>query len=66
VFSKLTMSENSICKHCKKLVNDHTNEELFSCKLEIAKTDEKTRTEEDVINDFNKIKGGEFHRMSEN
>jgi fructose-1-phosphate kinase PfkB-like protein len=31
------MNEDSICKHCKKPVIDHTNEELFSCKLEIEK-----------------------------
>ena len=60
------MKENSICEHCKKPFVKHTKEELLSSKLEIIKKTEDARTEEDVIDDFNKIKGGEFHRMSEN
>ncbi len=60
------MNENSICEHCKKPVNDHSNEELFSCKLEIEKKDEAAREEQGVIDDFNEIKSGEFYRMSGN
>jgi len=60
------MNENPICEHCKKPVNNHTNEELFSCKLEIEKKAEAVREEQGVIDDFNKIKSGEFYRMSGN
>ncbi len=57
------MNENAICKHCKKPVNDHSNEELFLCKLEIEKKDEVTRSEQGVIDDFNEIKSDEFYRV---
>ncbi len=60
------MNENSICRHCKKPVNNHTKEELFSCKLEIEKKVEVAREEQGVIDDFNEIKSGEFYRMSGN
>ncbi len=52
------MNENSICEHYKKPVNNHTNEELFSCKLEIEKKAEAAREEQGVIDDFNEIKSG--------
>lgn len=60
------MSKNSICSHCKKPMDKHTKEELFTCQLEIAKKAESERTEKEAIDDFNEIKKGEFHRMSEN
>ena len=60
------MNKNTICSKCKKSLDDHTKNELFSCQLEIAKNIEAEKTEKEIIDDFNKIKSGEFHRMGEN
>ncbi len=60
------MNKNTICSNCKKSVDDHTKNELLSCQLEIAKNIESEKTEKQIIDDFNKIKRAEFHRMGEN
>ncbi len=60
------MNKNAICSNCKKSLDDHTKNELLSCQLEIAKNIELEKTEKEIIDDFNKIKSGEFHRMGEN
>jgi len=59
------MSKNSLCDHCKKPMDDHTKNELISCKLENAKNDESELTDEEVTKYFNEIKSGEFSRMGE-
>jgi len=59
------MNKNAICSNCKKPLDDHTKNELLSCQLEIAKNIELGKTEKEIIDDFNKIKSGEFHRMGE-
>ena len=61
-----TMSENSICKHCKRPKDEHTRNESLECALEIAKSTEPDLTEEELTKYFNEIKGGEFSRMKEN
>jgi len=60
------MNKNAICSNCKKSLDDRTKNELLSCQLEIAKNVESEKTEKEIIDDFNKIKSGEFHRMGEN
>ena len=60
------MNKNTICSNCKKSLDDHTKNELLSCQLKIAKNIESEKTEKEIIDDFNKIKSGEFHRMGEN
>ncbi len=60
------MNKNAICSNCKKLLDDHTKNELLSCQLEITKNIESEKTEKEIIDDFNEIKSGEFHRMGEN
>ena len=54
-----------ICSNCSRPVDDHTKKELVSCMLEIAKTSNLELTDEDVTEYFNKIKSGEFFRMTE-
>ncbi len=60
------MNKNAICSKGKKSLDDHTKNELLSCQLEIAKIIESEKTEKEIIDDFNKIKSGDFHRMGEN
>ena len=60
------MSENPICKHCKRPKDEHTSNESFACALEIAKSIETDLTEEELTKYFNEIKSGEFSRMKEN
>jgi len=60
------MNKNTICSNCKKSLDDHTKNELLSCQLEITKNIESEKTEKEIIDDFNEIKSGEFHRMGEN
>jgi len=60
------MNKNAICSNCKKSLDDHTKNELLACQLEITKNIESEKTEKEIIDDFNKIKSGEFHRMGEN
>jgi len=60
------MNKNAICSNCKKSLDDHTKNELLSCQLEITKNIELEKTEKEIIDDFNEIKSGEFHRMGEN
>ena len=61
-----TMSENSICKHCKRPKDEHTRNESLACALEIAKSTEPDLTEDELTKYFNEIKSGEFSRMKEN
>jgi len=60
------MNKYLICGNCKKAIGEHTKDELFSCNLEIAKKDESQITEKEILDEFNEIKSGEFHRMGEN
>ncbi|MGQ0377137.1 MAG: hypothetical protein ACT4OW_06515 [Nitrososphaerota archaeon] len=53
------------CRHCSKLIDEHTKKELTSCMLEIAKTTDSELTDEEVTEYFNKIKSSEFFRMSQ-
>lgn len=56
---------NEICSHCSRSVDEHTKKELVSCMLEIAKKTDSGLTDEEVTEYFNKVKSGEFFRMSE-
>ena len=41
------------------------HQQKFLHGLKIAKNIESEKTEKEIINDFNEIKSGEFHRMGE-
>jgi hypothetical protein len=56
---------NEICSYCSRSVDEHTKKELLSCMLEIAKKTDSGLTDEEVAEYFNKVKSGEFFRMSQ-
>ena len=58
------MTKNLICGNCNRLIAKHTQDELFSCQLQIAKKAESKITENEIIDNFNEIKSGEFSRMN--
>lgn len=57
------MKKSDICENCKKPITDHTQGELLSCSLEIAKNQNLPESDDDIINSFNAIKSGEASRM---
>jgi len=57
------MKKSDVCENCKKLITQHTQDELLSCSLEIAKNENLPENDDDVINSFNAIKSGEASRM---
>lgn len=57
------MKKSGVCENCKKPITDHTQDELLSCSLEIAKKENLPENDDDVINSFNAIKSGEASRM---
>ena len=57
------MVNSSICGNCKKLLDKHTREELFLCKLKINDTTNSELTDEEWMNYYNEIKGSEISRI---
>jgi hypothetical protein len=53
-----------ICGECKRPINDHTANELFSCNLEKAKR-QKPISDDEATESFNKIKSSEYARMKQ-
>ena len=53
-----------MCQNCKKPLDDHTQNQLLTCKIEIARKAESQLSEDEITNLFNEIKQGEFFRMN--
>lgn len=58
------LEEQEICSHCKRSIDNHTKNELFSCNLALAKQ-EPIMTDDEATESFNKIKSGEYARMKQ-
>ena len=54
----------STCQNCKRPLDDHTQNQLLTCKIEIGRKTESPLSEDEITNLFNEIKEGEFSRMN--
>jgi hypothetical protein len=58
------LENKEICSECNRRLDEHTANELFSCKLSWAKR-QQSISDEEAAESFNKIKSGEYARMKQ-